>query len=320
VSTYKSKWARSPRPAKSLGSVAKVRDAVFESDFFTTRCLEVSVDDQLVRYVGSNRLAEKRVHTLFTKEPTTIPWLETFASDDVFFDIGANVGMYSVYASVMTGCRTYGFEPEALNFAELNKNIFINKLHGRTTAYNLAISDEMRVGELYLGAFGYSYSHHDFNESTWKEDHFFGAKATKMSERLHQGCVSIPVDELIGVHRLPQPNHIKIDVDGLEHRVFASLKRTLQSPALKTVLIEIDFQHPACAAIIDTMAAAGWRCSSDQLRANRKKILAPGDVERMRRHSKGGLNYIFYKDAFYDDLFANFIANYVPPLAPAKQN
>jgi FkbM family methyltransferase len=318
LTEYISKWARSPRPARNLGSVSSVAPGKFESDFFSTDCLDVAFDDSRVRYVAANRLAAKRVHTLFTKEPTTIPWLETFARDDVFFDIGANVGMYTVFASATTGCRTYAFEPEALNYAELNKNIFINGLHARATAYNIAISDEMRVGELFLGAFGYSYSHHDFNESTWSEDHFFGEKATKKEERLHQGCVSIPVDDLIGVHGLPVPNHIKIDVDGLEHRVFNGMRKTLQSPALKTVLIEIDFQHTHCARLVDDMQSMGWRFSMRQLRANRKKILEAEDIERMRRHSKGDLNFIFFKDQFYDDFFAKFFDNYAPPLAPQK--
>lgn len=316
MSGFQSKWARSPRPARALGSVGVVKQGRFDSDFFSTDCLDVRFDGQVVRYVAPNRLAAKRVHTLFTKEPTTIPWIETFARDDVFFDIGANVGMYSIYASATTGCRTYSFEPEALNYAELNKNIFINRLHGRATAYNIAISDETRVGELFLGAFGYSYSHHDFNESTWKEDHYFGDKATKMDERLAQGCVSLPVDDLVGIYGLPQPHHIKIDVDGLEHRVFNSMRKTLQSSALKTVLIEIDFSHANCARLIDEMESLGWRFSMDQLRSNRKKILSEDDISRMRRNSSGGLNYIFYRDLFYDDLFAKFISNYSPPLAP----
>ena len=318
MSEYKSKWAKSPRPAKSLGSVGVVRPGKFESDFFATDCLEVAVDDRKIRYVAANRLAAKRVHSLFTKEPTTIPWLETFAADDVFFDIGANVGMYSVYACAMTGCKTYAFEPEARNNAELNKNAFINGLNARLKAYNIAISDEMRVGDLLLGAFGYSYSHHDFNESTWSEDHYFGDKATKKEERVHQGCVSLPVDALIAEHGLPQPHHIKIDVDGLEHRVFAGMRKTLGSPQLKTVLIEIDFQHANCAELVDEMSAMGWRHSMHQLRANRKKILDEADIERMRRHAKGGLNFIFFKDDFYEDLFARFLENYSPPMAPAK--
>lgn len=315
MSIHRSPWAKSPRPARDLGLVGRVSSVEFQSDFFSTPCLQIEFEGQAIRYMASNRLAAKRVHTLFTKEPTTIPWLETFAADDVFYDIGGNVGMYSIYASATTGCRTYAFEPEALNYAELNKNIFINHLHSRVTAYNIAISNEFRVGELYLGAFGYSYSHHDFNENTWKDDHAFGDKATKMDARLHQGCVSLSVDTLIRELGLPQPHHIKIDVDGLEHRVFAGMQSTLQSSELKTVLIEIDFQHPKCSAIIDAMLAAGWRYSMDQLRANRKKILAEEDVRRVMRSGKGGYNFIFYKDAFYGELFAQFLANYSPPLA-----
>ena len=311
----RSPWAKIPRIATDLTKVGRVSEVQFQSDFFSTSCLQVEFDDQAIRFMASNRLAAKRVHTLFTKEPTTIPWLETFDSDEIFFDIGGNVGMYSIYACATTGCRTYAFEPEALNYAELNKNIFINHLHGRVTAYNIAISDEMRVGELYLGAFGYSYSHHDFNENTWKEDHAFGDKATKKDERLHQGCVSITVDSLIGDFGLPQPQHIKIDVDGLEHRVVAGMQRTLHSPQLKTVLIEIDFQHPKCAEIVEDMQRLGWRYSMDQLRANRKKILSQDDIGRMVRSGKGGFNFIFFRDSFYDDLFARFIANYSPPLA-----
>lgn len=313
--TYETKWGQAPRSGASLNSLGKVRNAKFESDFFSVDCLDFEFEKKVVRYVASNRLAAKRVHSLMTKEPTTIPWLETFTQDDVFFDIGANVGMYSIFASAVTGCRTYGFEPEALNYGELNKNIFINRLHSRVTAYNIAISNEVRVGELFLGAFGYSYSHHDFNESTWAEDHFFGDKSTKIGERLHQGCVSLPIDDLVMKHGLPQPNHIKIDVDGLEDRVFAGMRQVLRAPELKSVLIEIDFQHEKCSAIIDEMLAEGWRYSLAQLRTNRKVIFTEDEIKRMRAKKKGGLNYIFYKDDFYDRYFEQFLKDYVPPMA-----
>lgn len=316
MSEFLNKWAREPRPASALKDVGALRKSQFESDFFSTPCLEVHIDGRTIRYMASNRLAEKRVESLYTKEPTTIPWLETFAVNDVFFDIGANVGMYSIYASVMTGCKTYAFEPEALNYAELNKNIFLNNLHGQVLGYNIAISDEMKVGELLLGAFGYSYSHHDFNENTWDGDHYFGAKATKKENRLHQGCVSLSVDQLIRDHAMPVPQHIKVDVDGLEDRVFRGMNETLRNDNVKTVLIEIDFRLDSCEAIIDEMGKLGWRYSMDQLCANRKKILTSDQVERIRHSGKGGFNYIFYKDSFYDELFKKFIGDYVPPMAP----
>jgi hypothetical protein len=47
------------------------------------------------------------------------------------------------------------------------------------------------------------------------------------------------------------PNHIKIDVDGLGHRVIAGMLETLRQPDLRTVLIEINFDNPTNLAIIE---------------------------------------------------------------------
>lgn len=307
--------SESSKHNNKLRSVGPIRAFAFESDFFSCPCLEIEVDGKPIRYVESNRLAAKRVSSIFSKEPTTIPWLESFDDGDVFVDIGANVGMYSVYAAAFTGCRVYAFEPEALNYAELNKNIFVNGLHGRVVAYNLAMSDVAEVGALHLGAFGYAYSHHDFNENTWTEDKAFGDKSTPKDARLLQGCASESLDRLVAQGVVPRPTHIKIDVDGLEHRVFAGMRDTLRDPGLKTVLIEIDHKNAHCEEIIETMLAEGWRISMDQLRTNRKLILTEEQVERMRRKGSGGFNYIFFRDEAYARLFADFLDGYVPPLA-----
>src|SRR3954451_1972510 len=82
---------------------------------------ELDVSGRIVRYVATSRQSQKRIRSLLTKEPLTIPWIETFKPDEVMVDIGANVGMYGIYAGVL-GCRVFAFEPEALNYAELNKN------------------------------------------------------------------------------------------------------------------------------------------------------------------------------------------------------
>src|SRR4029450_11497484 len=131
---------------------------------------ETLVDGKTLRYVESNRLAAKRVESLFAKEPTTIPWIASFQPGETFVGIGGNVGVYSIYGAVMTGCRVFAFEPESLNYAELNKNIFVNGLHDRISAFCLAMSDEEKIDYLNLGCFGEAYSHHDFGENTWVED------------------------------------------------------------------------------------------------------------------------------------------------------
>ena len=54
-------------------------------------------------------LPEYRAKTLLTKEPETIEWIHTFGSDDIMWDIGANVGVYSLYAA-LRGNRVCSFE------------------------------------------------------------------------------------------------------------------------------------------------------------------------------------------------------------------
>ena len=56
-------------------------------------------------------------------------------------DNGANIGIYSIYAADFTGCHVFAFEPESLNYAEFNKNIFVNYLHERMAAFCMALSD-----------------------------------------------------------------------------------------------------------------------------------------------------------------------------------
>jgi FkbM family methyltransferase len=301
-----------------LRQTGSIRRFQFEGDFFTAPCCEITVDDKPIRYVESNRMAYKRVQSLFSKEPTTIPWLEAMAPNEVLVDIGANVGMYSIYAAMHSRCRVYAFEPESLNYAELNKNIYVNALHDRVSAYCLAMSDRSEIGYLNLGAFGIAYSHHDFNENSWTEDKKFGDKITRKEERLRQGCISATLDSLIEQGVLPTPDHVKIDVDGLEHRVVAGCLKTFANPQVQSVLIEIDHRIEKCRDLIDLMENLGWRYSMDQLRTNRKVIFTEETVRKFRREGIGGLNYIFFRDDRLARLFHEFLLDYTPPMSSPR--
>ena len=61
-----------------------------------------------------NQLTEYRVDTFFTKEPETLEWIDTFDrnKDLIFWDIGANVGLYSIYNALKNvNSKTISFEP-----------------------------------------------------------------------------------------------------------------------------------------------------------------------------------------------------------------
>jgi FkbM family methyltransferase len=232
--------------------------------------IEVPHQGRVMRYAATGSSSVKRVRSLFSKEPITIAWMDSFREGTTMIDIGANLGMYTIYAAVMRNAKVFAFEPESLNYAELNKNIFLNKLHGQVLAYGVALSDVDKVDKLLLSDFGLGISYHDFEENSWTEDKTFAPDwSVSMNNRMEQGCIGRRLDSLIA-DGLPVAEHIKIDVDGLEHRVVEGMVDTLQRPELKTVLIEINFDNPRNLDAVKRFEELGWRYSWDQLRTHRK--------------------------------------------------
>lgn len=87
---------------------------------------------------------------------------------------------------------------------------------------------------------------------------------------------------------------------------------TLRRTELKTVLIEINFDSSKNLQIIDKMIALGWRFSWEQLRTHRKVKFTVEKIKSYQDAGVGGLNYIFYKDDFYDTFFSRLFDMYIP--------
>ncbi len=273
---------------------------------------EVPLRGKTMRFATTGSSSRKRLRSLFSKEPITLAWIDSFGQGETLHDIGANVGMYTVYAAVMRDSTVYAFEPEALNYAELNKNIFLNDLDARVLAYCVALSDVDKADRLLLSDFGIGISYHDFEENSWTDDKAFAHDwVVRKDERRQQGCIGRTLDSLIR-EGLAVPDHIKIDVDGLEHRVIGGMLETLKRPELKTVLVEINFDNPRNLAVIETFAALGWRFSWEQLRINRSVKFSVEKIKSYQDRGVGGLNYIFYRDEWYDRFFADLFDSYTP--------
>ncbi len=210
------------------------------------------------------QMALLRAQTLYTKEPDTISWIEEFGREDVFLDIGANVGIYSIYAAAIGGCRVFAFEPESQNYAILNKNIVANSLWDQVRAYPLALVDRAALDVLHLRSLRAADSHHSFGE---KRDHNYQPSDFPYA----QGAFSMPLDELVDKGFLPQPTRIKIDVDGLEHKVVTGSERTIADKRVHSVLIEINSQVPEHREIVERMTAFGYAYDENQVSAARLK-------------------------------------------------
>jgi FkbM family methyltransferase len=220
--------------------------------------MEVDAGDTKVVYCIPTPHTKWRVESLFSKEPDTIEWIATFAPDDIFVDVGANVGMYTIWAAKTRGVRVYAFEPESQNYALLQRNIVANKLCEQVTAYCLALSDERRVSNLHLSKFIVGGSCHTFGE---KLDFRLQPRDSKIS----QGCVSATLDELVATGAIEQPHHVKIDVDGFEHKVLDGAAVALRNPALRSVLVEVNTHLEAHRALVERLTALGFNYAEAQV-------------------------------------------------------
>ena len=55
---------------------------------------------QFIDFFCPNKITATRVNSIFSKEPETIEWIKSFENNSIFWDIGANIGLYSLYAAI----------------------------------------------------------------------------------------------------------------------------------------------------------------------------------------------------------------------------
>ena len=103
--------------------------------FNTIRNREICIDPEnlKLKLVIPNSLSKWRAETFYTKEVETLEWIDSFQKESVFWDIGANIGLYSIYAGKKCN-KVYSFEPSVLNLELLAKNIHLNNLSDLITA------------------------------------------------------------------------------------------------------------------------------------------------------------------------------------------
>ena len=77
-----------------------------------------------------NKLNHFRIDTFSEKEPETLEWIDEIPHNSILWDIGANVGLYSIYAAKRRNCQVFAFEPSVFNLELLARNIYLNNLQG----------------------------------------------------------------------------------------------------------------------------------------------------------------------------------------------
>lgn len=209
------------------------------------RTTEVSHKGLILKFSSPNLLCDWRANTFSTKEPETLLWIESIPERSVLWDIGANVGLYAVYAAKKRNCRVWAFEPSVFNLELLARNVVLNDLADSVCVVPLALSDRLGANRLRFTTIEWGGALSTFGKN-------YGWDGKPISQVFELKTIGLTMDDAIRRLNIPSPDYIKMDVDGIEHVILKGGIGVLER--IKGILIEVndDFREQAeqCRSIL----------------------------------------------------------------------
>ena len=198
-----------------------------------------------LRIYAPNSINYFRAESFSTKEPETLEWIDKHGKGKIFYDIGANVGLYSLYFSKKHSCHTYAFEPSVFNLECLARNINLNDLQDFITIMPFALSEKTIESKFYLSSVEMGSAHSTFGKK-------IGHDGLILNSIFEYQCMSFTLDFLINNLTIQPPGLIKIDVDGIEDLVLQGARSCLTSPNLTSILVEVNDDYTVLSRAVST--------------------------------------------------------------------
>lgn len=144
--------------------------------------------------------------------------------EDTVYDIGANVGVYSILLGKKMGNsgKVFAFEPESESLKKIKENIKLNNLEN-INIIDKALGDSASFANLYISQ----------TTGNFSLENIYEKEAKSESVEVVKG------DDFVEKNNLPIPNIVKIDVEGYEYRVLRGLKKSLEKPECRIICCEI---------------------------------------------------------------------------------
>lgn len=203
-----------------------------------------------IKFYSPSEILFWRSRSFFEKEPETIDWINSFDKNAVFWDIGANVGLYSLYAA-KKGLNVCAFEPVSQNIHIINKNILINKLDHKIAMYPIAFAGATKLSEMFIQNLAIGDAENTFDKPVdWQNKNY--------EVKFKQAAIGYTIDDFLNVFGLSFPDYIKIDVDGLEYEILYGASETLGSNKLKQILVELYLEDPRYSELISYINSKGF--------------------------------------------------------------
>jgi FkbM family methyltransferase len=178
-----------------------------------------------------NNLNRYRINTFSSKEPETLEWIDQIPYGAVVWDIGANVGLYTCYAAKARGCQVFAFEPSVFNLELLARNVFLNALAEKVTIVPLPLSDQLSVNTLNMTSLEWGGALSSFAQD-------YGQDGQALRKIFEFRTIGISISDAVERLKIPPPDYLKMDVDGIEHLILKGGAEVLRN--VKGVLVEIN--------------------------------------------------------------------------------
>lgn len=239
------------------------------------RDIEVVDADGAYRFRCGSFRELSRCMSLFTKEAGTCQWIkEAAAPGDVFYDVGANIGIYTVLAARKVGetGKVFAFEPHGANFASLLDNIMINDLADVVVPCSFALADQD-------GYFPFNY----LSNAPGSSESQLSARHRSTGEAYTPAIAELKfaatLDQLIAGGHLVPPDHVKIDVDGNELLILRGMSELL-SGGRRPRSLQIEINQRYKEELFAFMEQHGYALERKHYtRTGLRKIEAGGDPE-----------------------------------------
>jgi len=160
-----------------------------------------------------------RAKSFHSEEKMMIKWLETFKRDDIYLDVGANVGIYSVPAATICD-HVYACELDPLNIGTLKENIYLNSLTNKITIIPFPAISSNKIVKIHFRDLSLG----DALQSINRKNRMKYVKTKKEHSSYHLG---FSLDYIFEKFKLGMPTKVKIDVDGNEKEVFDGAKKII---------------------------------------------------------------------------------------------
>ena len=146
--------------------------------------------------------------------------LHYLTPEDLFVDVGANVGVYTVLASGVKNAKSIAIEPDTDTFLNLQNNVNLNYIADLVQLCNIGIGEKKGTVKFTKGLDAINH--------------------IQRTEDSSKDVVEIQIESLDDILRNENPSIIKIDVEGYETQVIKGALETLKKQSLKAVIIELN--------------------------------------------------------------------------------